>query len=107
MNHPIRFPDSIELDPATTNTFMVFLQRMANRRVVGGLRYGYRPKAEQKYLSRLKVEVAAYTKTGNSEHLFNIANYCFLESQAPENKRFHWDNTTESVTRKKFGGSIA
>ena len=101
---PIRFPDSAK--GLETTPVVVFLQRMANRISVGHFRYG-KPDKDKMYLSRLKLEVKAYSKTGNSEHLLNAANYCFLESQAPENKKFHWDDTTESVTRKKFGGNIA
>lgn len=49
----------------------------------------------------MSLELKAYKKTGNEEHLLNIANYCHLESFAPENKKFHYDNTVDSVTRKR------
>jgi len=52
-------------------------------------------------MTRMKLEVTAYRKSGNREHLLNIANYAWLESQAPENPKFHWDNTVDSVTRGK------
>lgn len=85
-----------------TERLKEFLQRVANRFVVGGLRYGS-PRKEKKYLSRLKEELKCYKKTGNNEHLLNVAVYCCLESIAPENKQFHFDPTVDSVTREKFG----
>lgn len=81
--------------------FMNFVQRMANRIIVGHLRYGT-PKREQQYMSRAFAELRAYKKTGNMEQLYNVANYCWLESIAPENKKFHFDDTVDSVTRGKF-----
>lgn len=77
----------------------IFLQMQVNRLLVGSQRYG-RPKKSQKYLTRLTKELRAYRKTGNMEQLINIANYALLESIAPENPRFHFDATAESVTRE-------
>ena len=102
MQHPIRFPDSIKLDHEATQGFKQFLQNMADRYMVGGVRYG-KPANIRKYLSRLKTELKSYEKTGNIEHLLNVANYAFLESHAPERKKVHHDPTVDSVTRKKFG----
>ena len=81
-----------------------FIQKMINRLVVGHLRQGP-PKVEQRYMTRMFMELKAYKKTGNMEQLINIANYCLLESQAPENKKFHFDATVDSVTRGKLGGT--
>ena len=53
-------------------------------------------------MTRLGLELKAYRRTGNRELLLNIANYSWLESVAPENKKFHWDNTAESATRGKI-----
>lgn len=102
----IKFPDSIELDHQTTINYKAFLQLMANRRVVGALRYGDKPDSRQKYLSRMKKELKAYQNTGNFEHLLNIANYAFLEGNAPQNPKLHFDPTADSVTRKEFGGEL-
>ena len=49
---------------------------------------------------RLGEELKAYKKTGNMEALFNIANYAWLESLAPENPKFHYDPTAKSNTRR-------
>ena len=98
----IRLPESIKLPPSVERNFHSFLQRMANRISVGHIRYGV-PNQRKAYMSRLTVELTAYKKTGNAEHLLNIANYAFLESYAPEHNAHHLDSTVESVTRKKFG----
>lgn len=78
----------------------IFLQKMVNRLIQGFVRYGASTK-EQKYMTRMYLEMKAYKRTGNQEHLFNIANYCILESMAPENKKFHFDGSVDSVTRGK------
>jgi hypothetical protein len=76
-----------------------FMQRQVNRLQTGQARYGP-PIATKRYLTRLSAEVDAYVLTGNAEHLINAANYCLLESIAPEHKKFHFDNTVESVMRR-------
>lgn len=82
-----------------------FLQSLVNRLLVGALRYEKNgPQQENKYLSRMERELKAYKRTGNMECLFNIANYAFLESRAPENPRFHHDACAGSNTRREFGG---
>jgi hypothetical protein len=83
-------------------SFGLFIQRQADRIQVGEIRYGV-PKRRQRYMSRMQVEMDAYKKTGNMEHLLNIANYCWLESEKPENARFYFDQKVDSVTRKDFG----
>jgi|SRR5579863_4391619 len=100
----IRYPDSITTQQKENIAFKDFLQKMTNRLAVGSVRYGP-PDSRKQYLSRLKAEVKAYSKSGNAEQLFNIAVYAFLESYAPENKKAHFDPTVGSVTRSKFGGA--
>lgn len=100
-------PESIPLDYQTTVNFRAFLQSVTNRRCLGALRYGDKPTYKQKYMTRLKKELKAYEETGNAEQLMNIAVYCFLETFAPENKKFHFDPHVDSVTRKEMGGNIA
>jgi len=53
-------------------------------------------------MSRMREEVKAYVKSGNQEQLINIANYCWLETVAPEHPKSNFDPSVESVTRKKF-----
>lgn len=87
--------------------FRAFLQQVCNRRIAGWLRYEKphygRPMGRHRYQSRLRKELEVYDRTGNFEQLLNIAVYAFLESEAPENRRFHFNPQTTSVTRKEFG----
>lgn len=75
-----------------------FLQMMCNRLWVGHMRYG--PAAHEKqYIKRSQKELRAYIKSGNKEHLVNIANYMFLEYITSDNTH---DNNIDSVTRRSF-----
>lgn len=56
-------------------------------------------------MKRMTIEFQEYRRTGNGEHLFNIANYCILESVAPQNKKYHLNTLVDSVTRGKMGGN--
>jgi hypothetical protein len=78
-----------------------FFQQCANRLMQGFCRYGG-PDKRQRYWTRLKLEVKEYQKTGNSEHLMNIANYASLEDYAPEHPKHHYDQFVDSVTRRKI-----
>jgi len=84
--------------------FIQFTQQIANRLAQAYPRYesehGGLHKS-QRYMTRLGLELRAYRKTGNREHLLNISAYAYLESQAPENARFHYDQSAGSVTRGK------
>jgi hypothetical protein len=95
----ISMPPSIDLDPLHVATFFHFLQLMANRRVQGAIRYGDKPKKKQKYMTRMEKELRAYKQSGNMEQLLNIAVYCWLESEAPQNSKFYFDPSIDSVTR--------
>ncbi len=88
----------IKRPPREADKTKEFLQRMINRMVQGYVRYG-EAKVEQRYMTRLIMEVKAYRKSGNAEQLYNIANYALLESIAPENKKFHFDGSVDSITR--------
>ena len=85
--------------------FAAFVQKMANRLMVGYFSYevqhGGGATRKNEYKTRLEKEVRAYDRTGNAEHLINAANYCWLESRAPEHPNHHWDAREESVTRGK------
>lgn len=82
------------------NALKEFMQKQANRLQQGHVRYG-KPNRRKKYMTRMGKELKAYKKTGNAEHLLNIANYCWLENQKPEHENFHFDATVDSVTRGK------
>jgi len=100
MDLGIVIPDSLALPAPEMVAFKRFLQQMTNRRGVGYLRYG--PNRHSKgYMTRLKTELDVYKRTGNHEQLLNIAVYAFLESHSPENEKYHFNATVDSVTRKK------
>jgi hypothetical protein len=84
------------------DAFKEFIQKMANRLAQGHARYGP-PERRRMYMTRLELEVKAYRKTGNSEHLYNIANYAHLEAYVPENMKFHHDSSADSATRREVG----
>lgn len=98
MDITLKTPNSISLPALESFEFKCFLQLMVNRSAVGYLRYG-KTKRSTKFLTRMKKELKAYEKTGNMEQLVNVAVYCFLESYAPENRKFHFDPSVDSVTR--------
>ncbi len=99
MQHSVWTSDKLKLDPEAVKKLIGFLQMQANRYGFGNARYG-EPRASKKYLTKLKKELKAYQREGNMEQLLNIGVYAFLESLAPENKKFHFDPYRESVTRK-------
>lgn len=107
MNLNLSIPDSIPLHDQTTADFRGFLQAIVNRRCVGAMRYGDEARSKKRYMTRISKEMRAYRASGNFENLLNIAMYCFLESQAPENKKFHFDPYAVSATRGSMGGNIS
>lgn len=104
MEFNIWWSDKLKFTPVYKNV-PKFLQSMANRLAQGFARYGG-PDQHKLYFTRMQMEIKAYKKTGNMEHLYNIANYCLLESMTPENPKFHYDDKVDSVTRGKLGGNI-
>ena len=78
--------------------FCEFVNMMSKRIMQGHPRYGP-PNKEKKYIKRLRLELKAYRLTGNMEHLVNAANYAWLESVAPSNRKFHHNSYVDSVTR--------
>lgn len=99
MTASIYFSD--KLPPKHYSTAPDFLQKVANRISMGHYRYG-NPNVDKQYMRKLGMEFQAYKKTGNYEQLLNIAVYAWLESVAPQNKKFHFDATVDSVTRGKM-----
>jgi len=102
----LRIPGTLPIPMQDLADLRLFMQAMLNRAGVGNLRYGA-PASRKKYMRRLALELAAYRKTGNGEHLFNIAVYAWLETVAPQHKHQHFNMAAESVTRGKLGGNIA
>jgi hypothetical protein len=101
MDITIKWSDKLKALPSCA-VFKDFTQKMANRLLVGFIRYGP-PKVEKHYMTRMIMEVKAYKRTGNVEHLYNVANYALLEICAPEHPRHHFDGSVDSATRGKMG----
>jgi hypothetical protein len=91
--------------PRDVKPFAQFFQKQLNRLVVGYFRYeakGAPASSEKpKFAKRARMELSAYAKTGNTEHLINAANYCSLEYGRPSHARAHFDANVESATRGK------
>lgn len=100
MNIETWWPSGRGPNKQTRERFASFAQKMANRLVQGFFRYGD-PRPEKKYLTRMEMELRAYRRSGNAEHLYNVANYAVLETVAPEHRDHHEDTTLDSVTRGK------
>jgi hypothetical protein len=81
--------------------FANFAQKQVNRLINGHFRYGP-PSVDKRFMSRMIKEIAKYKTDGNIEHLYNIANYAFLEKHYPEHNKQYEDNTVPSVTRGKI-----
>lgn len=95
----IRFFESLNNDRKLLNSYVMFMQRMSNRLAQGSARYGNKPLRDKRYMARIFKELEMYKKTGNMENLINISNYCWLESEAPQNKKFNFDPYAFSATR--------
>lgn len=80
------------------NSFINFVQMMANRLMVGFYRYGPVNK-KQNYLRRIKSAVKRYESTGNTEFLIDAANYCWLEFEAPSHPRAHFECSDSNGSR--------
>lgn len=101
----LKYPEKPKMGTLKAMWMPFLFQQAVNRMYVGNIRYGDGSK-KQRYMSRMETEMAAYRKSGNGEHLFNIVNYAFLEWIFPENSSFHVDTNAESATRSKFGGNV-
>lgn len=98
MQVTLNLPTELPFDEMTRRCFRCFMQCQIDRLVVGEHRFGT-PDKRKRYLDRIHKELKAYKLSGNMEHLLNLANYAFLESEAPQNRNFHFDPLIDSVTR--------
>lgn len=96
---PLLWPNRVQL--VNRAEFEQFVNMMLVRVVQGQPRYGA-PDRRKMYYDRAIRELKKYKVTGNMEQLINAANYCWLESVAPQNPNFHFDNTVRSVIRTEF-----
>lgn len=98
MEITLNIPNDLPFDEITRRCFRCFMQSQIDRLLIGEHRYGT-PDKRKRYLDRIKKELKAYELSGNYEHLLNLANYAFLESEAPQNRNFHFNPLIGSVTR--------
>lgn len=103
----VTIPDSLNGIDYDAMELRMFLQGLVNRRYQGSLRYerNYTPDRRKQYMKRLGMEFRNYRTNGNYEQLLNMAVYCYLESRAPQNRRFHFDPSVGSVTRGAAHGN--
>lgn len=94
--NPNRYLTDLGLD------FVLFVQEMANRLLVGHYRYYKKDRVNKKFLTMAKLELETYNKTRNKEHLRNVANYCFLEFLHPEIDEVHDNKLVNSVRRTQW-----
>ena len=80
-----------------------FLNLMANRMVIGYFRYGDLRKRKTEYdaigsaIERLK----EYQKSGNQEHLPDVANLCMVEFIRPQHKHVHFESIDDGIHAKE------
>ena len=76
-----------------------FFQLMINRLIMGGLRYGVHcTKGKKKYdrVASIKKRLEAYNKTGNMEHLVDIANEALCEYTDPSHPKAHFQASDDT-----------
>ena len=76
--------------PAAARAFVTGMQ---NRVLLAGFRYGRfadPEKSKYDFLKGMEKKLAAYKRTGNTEHLFDLANYAMLEWIWPSHPDAHF-----------------
>lgn len=82
-----------------------FERRMRNRLILGALRYGRlhgEGKPQYDRIAAIRARADLYARTGNLEHLVDIANLALLEYEEGDHPLRHWtagDDTTH-VSRR-------
>lgn len=82
-----------------------FIQKMLNRVASGFFRYGSQTRTQgepKQWIKRARLELKAYEKTGNAEHLVNVSNYMMCEWISPEHPKHHFKHETISATRGRL-----
>ena len=77
-----------------------FESMMRNRLIIGAMRYGRLSMPGKKDWDRIgsiKTRVDAYIKTGNLEHLVDIANLCLCEFVEGRHPKRHFHSTDDGV----------
>jgi len=72
--------------------------------IMGGLRYGVlgEPgKPEYDRIQSIRRRLDAYEKTGNAEHLIDIANEACCEFEEPTHEKYHWETQDDGEHTKE------
>lgn len=99
-NVTLRWPSKVPREQYSVD----FLQKMLNRVAFGYYRYGSQVReggVPKQWVKRATLEIKAYKRTGNSEHLINAANYMMCECISPEHPKHHFKHESVSATRGK------
>jgi len=76
-----------------------FLEKMFNRLLMGRLRYGTKrvTKIRYNYTKPVGDKIRLYERTGNTELLVDIANYCMLEYRFGQHPNKHFAATDDEA----------
>jgi hypothetical protein len=81
-----------------------FEKLRTNRMVMGYFRYGEMFGNKKKYdnVGSAIKRLEEYQKTGNAEHLIDVANLCMIEFSQENHKRFHFDSQDDKIHTKEL-----
>jgi hypothetical protein len=97
-------------NPVESEVSKPFMQGMADR--MGMSYYKYGPVANAypdmvDAIASLKMRLALYVETGNTEHLMDVANYAMIEFMHPSHPKAHFKATDSSNSPgRKWHGEI-
>lgn len=77
-----------------------FEKLMRNRLLFGAFRYGLfteKGRLDYDYIKSVVTRLALYQKTGNTEHLVDVANCCMLEFEFGRHPEKHFHSTDDGV----------
>lgn len=85
-----------------------FVQKMRNRIVVSHYKYGWMSLTYPEIgdaIASLEERLELYKKTGNTEHLVDVANFAMIEYLHPRHPNAHFEGTDSDASPGVVGGS--
>lgn len=85
-----------------------FVQKMKNRIVVSHYKYGWIRESYPEIsdaIASLEERLDLYKKTGNLEHLVDVANFAMIEFMRPRHGNAHFEATDSDKSPGLVGGS--
>lgn len=85
-----------------------FIQKMRNRIVVSHYKYGWMRDTYPEIgdaIASLKERLELYEKTGNLEHLIDVANFAMIEFMLPRHPKAHFEAQDSDKSPGIVGGS--